>query len=229
MGKRVELLADFATRASYSSGLRAMEVLIVDDQTAVRSALQVLFELHDFECLSASSPEEALRLIRCSDVGVVVQDMNFSKETTSGEEGVALFRAIQQLDSELPVILLTAWTSLETAVALIKERAHDYLGKPWDDDKLIASVRSAMRLRQATQDNRRMRADDRRVRDELFRRFDLRGFVYRSRRMHELLVLATRVAASDVPILISGANGAGKERIADIVVIFLSRRAGTAR
>src|SRR5689334_4616267 len=105
-----------------------MKVLVIDDQEAVRTALTVLLELHGLECLTASSPEEALAAVRTEDVGCAIQDMNFSQDTTSGAEGTTLFREIHELDPDLPVILLTAWTSLETAVALVKDGAADYLG-----------------------------------------------------------------------------------------------------
>ena len=85
----------------------------------------VVLELHGIACLEASTPSEALDIVRREDVGVVIQDMNFSTDTTSGSEGVQLFRAIRALDPDLPVILLTAWTSLESAVTLIKEGAAD--------------------------------------------------------------------------------------------------------
>ena len=119
-----------------------MKVLIADDQPAVCSALQLLFELHGLQSLVVNRPEEALDLIATEDIGAVVQDMNFTQEKTSGEEGVALFRAIKKLDSDLPVVLLTAWSSLETAVSLVKEGASDYMAKPWDDDKLARVVKN---------------------------------------------------------------------------------------
>src|SRR3954468_14718010 len=105
-----------------------MKVLIVDDQEAVREALLLLFSLHGIPALPARKPEEVLQLIAAEDVGVVLQDMNFSVSSTSGDEGVALFHQIKKLDPDLPVVLMTAWTSLERAVALVKEGAADYIG-----------------------------------------------------------------------------------------------------
>jgi DNA-binding NtrC family response regulator len=195
----------------------SMKALVVDDQEAVRTALQLLLELHGIDCVVAPSPAEALRLVRTDDVGVVIQDMNFSKDTTSGDEGIALFREIHTLDPDLPVILLTAWTSLETAVTLVREGAADYLAKPWDDQKLIVTVQNLLSLRQARDENARLRGHDQRVRSEIEKRVDLRGLVYRSRRMHELVSLAVHVAPSDAPVMISGPNGSGKERLAEIV------------
>jgi DNA-binding NtrC family response regulator len=201
----------------YSRAGRAMKVLVIDDQEAVRTALQVLLDVHDIECLSASERVEALRLVRTEDIGVVVQDMNFSKDTTSGEEGIALFREIHALDPDLPVILITAWTSLETAVGLVKEGAADYVGKPWDDQKLVLTIQNLLRLRGLQNENLRLRSDDERARADIARRFNLCGLVYKSRKMHELVSLAVHVAPSDAPVLITGPNGSGKEKLAEIV------------
>ena len=201
-----------------------MRVLVIDDQEAVRTALSILLDLHGFDVLLASSPAEAVDLVRSEDVGVVIQDMNFTGDTTSGDEGIALFREIHALDPDLPVILVTAWTSLESAVMLVKEGAADYIGKPWDDDKLVVSVQNLMRLREARHENLRLRGHDERARAELARRFDLRGLVYRSRAMHEAVSLAVHVAPSEAPILVSGPNGCGKERIAEIIQANSRRR-----
>jgi DNA-binding NtrC family response regulator len=199
------------------SGPTTMKVLLIDDQEAGRTALQVLLDVHGLESVCASEGSEALRLVRTEDIGVVVQDMNFSKDTTSGEEGIALFREIHALDPGLPVILITAWTSLETAVALVKEGAADYVGKPWDDQKLILTIQNLIRLRALEDENTRFRSDDARARADIARRFSLCGLVYKSRKMHELVSLAVHVAPSDAPVLITGPNGSGKEKLAEIV------------
>ena len=205
------------TRAPDDVRPTVTHVLVVDDQQAVRTALVVLLDLHGIPCLEASSPEQALDVVRREDVGVVIQDMNFSKDTTSGTEGVELFRAIRALDPDLPVILITAWTSLESAVALVKEGAADYVAKPWDDQKLVLSVQNLLGLRQARFDARRLERRDTLAREGLAQRFDLRGLVYESRAMHDVVSLAVHVAPSDVAVLISGPNGSGKEKLAEIV------------
>jgi DNA-binding NtrC family response regulator len=191
--------------------------LVVDDQQAVRTALVILLELHGLSCLEASSPEQALDIVRREDVGVVIQDMNFTTDTTSGAEGRELFRAIRALDPDLPVILVTAWTSLESAVALVKEGAADYVAKPWDDQKLALSVQNLLSLRQARFDALRLERRDTLAREELGRRFNLCGLVYESRAMHEVVSLAVHVAPSDAAVLIAGPNGSGKEKLAEIV------------
>jgi DNA-binding NtrC family response regulator len=184
------------------------KVLIVEDQPAVAKALRLLFDVNDIEAETASSADGALRAVSRGGVDVVLQDMNFSPGATNGEEGIALFRRLRQADPQLPVVLLTAWTSLETAVQLVKEGATDYLAKPWDDARLVSTVRDLLRVRAP----RPLRS-----RESLARAHDLRDIVYESDAMHRVVTLAVQVAASDVPVLITGPNGAGKEKIAEIV------------
>ncbi len=105
-------------------------LLVIDDNAGVRTALDVLFDLHGLTVLGAESPEEGLALLDTHRVDLVLQDMNFTADTTSGEEGIALFHEIRRRHPDMPVILLTAWTQVETAVSLMKSGAADYLGKP---------------------------------------------------------------------------------------------------
>jgi DNA-binding NtrC family response regulator len=194
-----------------------LKVLIVDDQPAVRTALEVLFELHGLESLTAKSPEEALDLVVREDIGAVVQDMNFTQHDTTGVNGVALFRAMRELDADLPIVILTAWGSFEVAVQLVKEGANDYMAKPWDAEKLVRIVEKLLVLRGLQQENIRFRAQSMRMRRTLAARYDLCGLIYASAQMQSVVSLAVTVAASDVPILITGANGAGKEKLAEII------------
>jgi DNA-binding NtrC family response regulator len=202
-------------------------VLVVEDQPAVAQAIQVLLEVHDIPCVTAASPGEALDLVDREEFGAVLQDMNFGPSETDGARGVELFRRLRALDPHLPVLALTAWASLETAVAMVKEGAADYLAKPWDDAKLIATVRNLMRMRELELENQRLVEAQARDRRDLAARYELGGLVYRSPAMHRVVALAAQVAAADVPVLITGPNGAGKEMIADLVHAN-SRRRGRA-
>jgi len=201
--------------------------LIIDDNAAVAVALEVLFSLHDIDALRASSPEEGLTLLaqRGASIDLVIQDMNFTADTTSGEEGVALFRDIRQRYPDLPVILLTAWTHLDAAVDLVKAGAADYLAKPWDDNRLIATVKNLIELGQANKALRQRLQGELRQRREL-EQFDLRGMVWSDPATERVLTLACQVARADVPVLISGPNGTGKERIAEIIQANSAVRAG---
>ena len=192
-------------------------VLIIDDNPAVGEALSLLLSLHDVRPLVALTPEDGLATLARQSVDVVIQDMNFTADTTSGEEGVELFRAIRQRHADLPLILLTAWTHLETAVELVKAGAADYLAKPWDDAKLLATVENLLELSESTREVNRTRMERRKRRDDLQRRYELDGLVFASEGMARTIDLACQVARSDVPVLITGPNGSGKERIAAIV------------
>jgi DNA-binding NtrC family response regulator len=201
-------------------------VLVIDDNPAVATALEVLFSLHGIESQHAATPDAGLALLARHPFDLVVQDMNFAADTTSGEEGVALFRAIRERHPDLPIILLTAWTHLETAVELVKAGAADYLAKPWDNARLLTTVGNLLQLRSVLEADRERRARVERSHEELAAHFDLRGVVYCSDAMHAVVQMATQVARADVPVLITGPNGVGKEVIADIVHANSAMRTG---
>jgi DNA-binding NtrC family response regulator len=201
-------------------------VLIIDDNPAVAQALIVLFGLHDIRTLTAATPQKGLATLARERVDLVIADMNFSADTTSGEEGAALFRALRAQQPDLPVVLLTAWTHLESAVQLVKAGAADYIGKPWDNDKLLATVENLLELAETTRERLRLQDEQRRRRERLAEQYDLCGTVYASDAMERVVELACRVARADVRVLITGPNGAGKERIAQIVHANSSLRTG---
>ena len=192
-------------------------VLVIDDNPAVATALEVLFSLRDVRTLAAETPAAGLAMLGREPIDVIIQDMNFRADTTSGEDGVALFRAIRARVPDMPVILMTAWTQLESAVELVKAGAADYLAKPWDDNKLLTTVENLLELSEARRELSRRRAGENRRRTELEQRYDLRGAVFADPAMERVIALACQVARADVPVLITGPNGAGKEKIAEII------------
>jgi len=192
-------------------------VLVIDDNPAVGTALGMLFGLHDITTLTAASPQAGLASLGANSVDLVIADMNFSADTTSGQEGVELFRDIRAGHPDLPVILLTAWTHLESAVQLVKAGAADYVAKPWDNDRLLAAVENLLELSASVRETARLHQEREQQRLQLAKTYDLCGVVYESRAMAAAVELACRVARADVPVLITGPNGSGKERIAAIV------------
>ncbi|MDQ3038420.1 MAG: sigma-54 dependent transcriptional regulator [Pseudomonadota bacterium] len=192
-------------------------ILVIDDNPAVATALEMLFSLHDIDVVHATSPADGLQRLRTESIDLAIQDMNFETDTTSGEEGVALFHQIRSAHPDLPVILLTAWTHLESAIDLVKAGAVDYLAKPWDDRKLLATVNNLLELAQAQRQLAQERAGEKRRRDALQRDFDLRGLVFADNASENMLALACQVARADIPVLITGPNGTGKEKYAEIV------------
>jgi DNA-binding NtrC family response regulator len=201
-------------------------VLVIDDNPAVAQALSLLFGLHDIRTLTAFTPQKGLAALSQERVDLVIADMNFSADTTSGEEGAALFRALRAQQPDLPVVLLTAWTHLESAVQLVKAGAADYIGKPWNNDKLLATVENLLELAETTRERQRLLEEQRRRRERLAEQYDLCDIVFASDAMERVVELACRVARADVRVLISGPNGAGKERIAQIVHANSALRAG---
>ena len=192
-------------------------VLVIDDNRAVSTALEVLFSLHDIDTLHAESPAAGLALLREQPVDLVIQDMNFSEDTTSGLEGEQLFADLRNEWPDMPVILLTAWTHLEAAVNLVKAGAADYVAKPWDDRKLLATVNNLLELAEARSELDRRRNRERARQEQLASKYDLRGVVFDDPASERVIALACQVARSELPVLITGPNGSGKEKIAEIV------------
>ncbi|HBS63590.1 MAG TPA: sigma-54-dependent Fis family transcriptional regulator [Stenotrophomonas sp.] len=192
-------------------------ILIIDDNASVGTALDVLFSLHDIDTLQAQTPAEGLALLESQPVDLVIQDMNFSEDTTSGEEGEDLFAQIRARHPDLPVILLTAWTHLSSAVDLVKAGAADYLAKPWDDRKLLTTVNNLLELSEARRELDRRRSRELRQRNALEEKYELCGAVFADPASERVVNLACQVARSALPVLITGPNGAGKEKIAEII------------
>jgi DNA-binding NtrC family response regulator len=201
-------------------------ILIIDDNHAIGHALTLLFEVHGLETRTAVSPDEGLALLGREDIDLVVQDMNFSGAVTSGREGAALFQEIRRRHPDLPIILLTAWTHLEDAVDLVKAGAADYLAKPWDDAKLVTTVKNLLQLGLLQREQRRQAQQRREARAQLAAKFDLCGIVYASDALQQVTAIATQVAHADVPVVITGPNGSGKEKFADIIHANSACRAG---
>ncbi|MBC3933595.1 sigma-54-dependent transcriptional regulator [Undibacterium curvum] len=192
-------------------------VLIIDDNLSVATALEVSLSLHDLDCVIATTPEQGLDYLSTHSIDLVIQDMNFSADTTSGQEGGALFKRIRAHSPDMPVILITAWTHLDMAVELIKAGAADYIAKPWDDQRLITTVRNLIELGQANRTLQRRNQRELQQKQALEADFDLCGLIWQDRATAKVLEVACQVARSGAPILITGPNGAGKERIAEIV------------
>jgi DNA-binding NtrC family response regulator len=194
------------------------KVLIVDDNPSVGKALHLLLDVHGIAAEIALTPQAATkRLEEDGNIALVVQDMNFSEDTTSGQEGKTLFYRLRQVRLDIPIILITAWTQLETAIELVKSGAADYVAKPWDDIKLVTTIKNLLEL-EDLQHQQRLQAQI--LLSEKARLLDsanLCGLIYQSASMHGLVSLAVKIARSDVSVLITGANGSGKEKIAQII------------
>jgi DNA-binding NtrC family response regulator len=192
------------------------KILVVDDNPSVCSALTILLELHEYQVVTASCPVDAMPIIMYQSIALVLLDMNFSQDTTSGEEGKQAFYQIRKLQPDLPVILLTAWTDLTTAIELVKNGAADYLAKPWDDEKLLVTIKNLIELNEVQQSCQQL-TKQKREREQSNQQANLCGLVFASTAMQRLVDMTVQVAKSSVNVLITGPNGAGKEKIAEIL------------
>jgi DNA-binding NtrC family response regulator len=194
------------------------KVLIIDDNPSIGSALQMLLTLQGIDNDYSVSPTEGLeRIDNDASISLVIQDMNFSEGENSGRQGRELFSKIRQRRQDLPIILITAWTQLEMAVELIKEGAADYIAKPWDDAKLIATINNLMALESLQREQMQRANAQQLAQQDLRQQYNLCGLIYQSEQMQSLVELAVKVARSDVPVLITGPNGSGKEKIAEVI------------
>jgi DNA-binding NtrC family response regulator len=184
------------------------QILVVDDNPDILEALELLLSLHGYTVLTAENEKQALLAVSHQRVDLVIQDMNFAQGITSGKEGKSLFSALKALNSDLPIILITAWTQLETAISLVKSGATDYLQKPWDDVKLLDLV---AKYSQNSQENKSKYSQNE------SNQTSAENFIYKSQEMQTLISQASKVAAAKVNVLITGANGSGKEKLADYI------------
>src|SRR3954462_5797150 len=133
-----------------------IRILIADDQQDIIDALKLLQLDEGYEVTPARSPAEALERLEGTDFDLAILDLNYTRDTTSGQEGFELMERIRTLDPTLPVLIMTAWSSVAGAVEAMRGGARDYIEKPWDDDKLLAAVRTQIELRRAVRRNQRL-------------------------------------------------------------------------
>jgi DNA-binding NtrC family response regulator len=187
-------------------------VLIADDQVNILNALKLLLGGEGYEVETAASPAELVAVLERSDVDVALIDLNYTRDTTSGQEGFALLDRIKTIDPTLPVLVMTGWSSVAGAVEAMRRGARDYIEKPWDDDKLVASVQTQLELRRALRRSRRLQEENTRL-----QRRDLPTFIAEAPAMRAVRETIDRVAPSDASVLITGEHGTGKEVVASLL------------
>ena len=192
-------------------------VLIADDQRDVREALRLLLKGEGWATESASSPAEVLDVVRNRTMDAVLMDLNYTRDTTSGQEGLDLLAEIRAADRNLPVVVMTAWASVEVAVEAMRRGARDFVEKPWDNTRLLSNLRTQVELGRALRRGERLEAENRALRDDASRKNGGEGgrrLIAQSRAMEPVLELIERVGPSDANVLITGDNGTGKTLIA---------------
>jgi len=184
-------------------------LLIADDQRDVLEALRLLLKPEGFSIEAATSPAGVLDALGSHEFDAVLIDLNYARDTTSGEEGLDLLSRIQAMDSTLPVIVMTAWGSVELAVEAMRRGARDFIQKPWENARLLALLRTQIELGSALRRSQRLEAENRLLRAE-----GLPQFIANSESMQPVLRLITSVGPSDANVLVTGEHGSGKEVVA---------------
>jgi DNA-binding NtrC family response regulator len=184
-------------------------VLIADDQREVREALRLLLKGEGFVTAEAASPADILQAVTTQDFDVVLMDLNYTRDTTSGREGLDLLARLRNLDDSLPVVVMTAWGSVGLAVEVMRHGARDFVEKPWDNDRLLSIVRTQIDLGRALRRGERLAAEN-----ELLRADGQPNLIAQSPEMRPVLDLIERVGPSEANVLITGENGTGKGMVA---------------
>src|SRR6185436_2864522 len=195
--------------------MTSIRVLIADDQQDILDALRLLLLDEGFEVTPARSPAEALERLEATDFDLAILDLNYTRDTTSGQEGFDLMERIRALDPSLPVLVMTAWSSVAGAVEAMRRGARDYIEKPWDDDKLLAAARTQIELRRAVRRSQRLQ--------EANQRLQLGAtppFIGDAPSIVDIRRTIERIAPSDASVLITGEHGTGKEVVAALLHAF---------
>jgi len=184
-------------------------VLVADDQADVREALRLLLKAEGYAIETAASPAELLSALQKREVDVALIDLNYARDTTSGQEGLDLLTRLQALDWTLPVVVMTAWASVEMAVEAMRRGARDFVAKPWDNPRLLSIVRTQVELGRALRARERLEAENTALREQGPLRV-----IAGSPAMQPVLQLIERVGPSDANVLVTGENGSGKGTVA---------------
>jgi len=197
----------------------SFRILIADDQQDIIDALRLLLVDDGYEVTAARSPAEALERLEASDFDLAILDLNYTRDTTSGQEGFDLMERIRTLDPTLPVLVMTAWSSVAGAVEAMRRGARDYIEKPWEDEKLLAAARTQVELRRAVRRSQRLQEANQRL-----QRSAMPPFIGDAPSIVEIRRTIERVGPSDAGVLITGEHGTGKEVVAAWLHAYSDRR-----
>ena len=197
-------------------------ILIADDQPDVLEALRLLLKGEGYATEAAKSPAAVIKAAEARDFALVLMDLNYARDTTSGQEGLDLLQKLQALDATLPVVVMTAWASVDVAVEAMRRGARDFVTKPWDNPRLLAIVRNQIDLGSAVRAYRRLQQET-----QLLRTGGKAGptLIAQAPAMRPVLDIIARVGPSDANVLITGENGTGKGLVAQ-ALHNISARAG---
>jgi DNA-binding NtrC family response regulator len=196
-------------RLDRASGPVGPRILVADDQQDILEALRLLLKAEGYQIETAASPAGVLAAVEDREFDVLLMDLNYARDTTSGQEGLDLLNNVRALDSTLPVVVMTAWGSVDVAVEAMRRGARDFVQKPWENARLLTILKTQSELSQALRHGQRLEAEN----------LILRGdgqptIIAQSSAMQPVLQMIARVGPSDANVLITGENGTGKSLVA---------------
>jgi DNA-binding NtrC family response regulator len=195
-------------------------ILVADDQADVLEALRLLLKGEGYQIETVKSPAAVIKALEARDYSLVLMDLNYARDTTSGQEGLDLLNKIQNIDSSLPVVVMTAWASVDVAVEAMRRGARDFVTKPWENPRLICIVRNQIDLGNAVRAYHRLEQEN-----QLLRGKGGPNLIAQSAVMRPVLEVVSRVGPSDANVLLTGENGTGKGVIAQALHAVSARAA----
>jgi DNA-binding NtrC family response regulator len=195
-----------------------VRVLVADDQADIREALRLLLKAEGYATEIVSNPNAALEAVQTNEFDIILMDLNYQRDTTSGKEGMDLLQRVKAVDGKLPIVVMTAWGSVELAVEAMRRGAHDFIQKPWDNPRLLSIIRTQVDLYRTMRRAERLEAEN-----SLLRAQNRPIFIAESKAMQPLLTLISRIGPSDANVLITGEHGTGKEVVAQTLHALSSR------
>src|SRR5213595_1035115 len=196
-------------------------ILIADDQRDVLEALRILLKGAGHQTDAVTSLAGIFNALEKKDYALLMMDLNYTRDTTSGQEGLEVIPKLQEIDSTLPIVMMTAWATIDLAVEAMKRGARDFIPKPWDNERLLSIVRTQIELGSALRKGRRLEAANQLLRG------NAPNIIAESPRMRPVLEIISRVAPSDANVLITGENGTGKGLVARAIHALSNRASHT--
>ncbi|WDE13356.1 sigma-54-dependent transcriptional regulator [Thalassomonas haliotis] len=199
------------------------KILLVDDDNDILLALKMLLMSEGYQVALTQTPEAALAALKRENFDLLLMDLNYSLDTTSGEEGLALIAAIRKDDDEIPIVVMTGWGTIEVAVATMQNGANDFIQKPWENDRLLAIINNQLKLASSEQQSKKLSQQNQLLQQQV--NSELGGdIIAKSPAMQQVLAVINQVALSDASVLLTGENGTGKSLFARYIHSHSPRR-----
>src|SRR5438034_4387421 len=201
--------------------LGVARILVADDQRDVLEALRILLKSEGYQTEGVTSLSGIFHALEKKEYALLLMDLNYTRDTTSGQEGLSAIPKIQEIDSTLPIVVMTAWASIDLAVEAMKRGARDFVTKPWDNERLLTIVRTQIELATALRRGRKLEAENQLLRGSM------PNLIAESPAMRPVMEMISRVGPSDANVLITGENGTGKGLIAQALHTLSARASRT--